>query len=809
MNPDFPPLSLQPPDIRARRRERRGFTIPPTFTPQERRDIANRWQLHFREIDTAVQRLSPEARRAIYLKLTHNRRLTKDDLVGTGFAFMSPPGETESLVVPRDPTKLDKLEKRVSKFAEGESTGRPPGTDLATAVQTIELGNPLDRLSEELVAQYEDLIKRDHFVYEIEVASFSSYRQRARRDVEAIILDIHRSLGRGIHGSVYEHEVQGQGARLVLWSTGAKLREFVESEAWWRKIVFFDGRPKFETFSEVFANFNIADITLVPPPEDAETICVVDTGVAAGNPFLKPVLRADISRSFIRNFSATEDVSGHGSGVASLAAYYQFETAVGGINRAGARIVSARITDDVGQFDVPYLPDDTAHREAEARLLSTVLREIVEHYAPMGIRIFLLSFQIVGHIWSKATRRNVARNAWVGRTIDRLSREHDVIFVAITGNMTPADVSELLNIIDYPDYLLRPLAKLHDPGQAALSVTVGSIAHAATVAVAPLVPIALESEPSPFTRSGPGFGDSNKPDVVERGGNLVRDPNSNLVVSNLATDILMASSRLTPAVQHGHGTSFAAPRVAYHLAVINRDLRSIGVQASSSLIRALLEASAERPQASEVFGADENCAVIGYGLPDGSKATECTGNSVLLYWDGDLPANATALFRLYVPSELRTAGRGRKRIIVCVASQPAVQQWGVEEYLGVSMKFRVFRGDQNLDDIQALLQREDDEENQPAHKDITANELEGIIGISRRSDGTLQRDSFEWSDHKETYSANDYVIAVSLKPSSWLRDETVPISVVVRVEDTTDRYQALYAQVQARVQAAVRVRATT
>jgi hypothetical protein len=186
---------------------------------------------------------------------------------------------------------------------------------------------------------------------------------------------------------------------------------------------------------------------------------------------------------------------------------------------------------------------------------------------------------------------------------------------------------------------------------------------------------------------------------------------------------------------------------------------------------------------------------------------DCAGNSVLLYWNGNLPVDATALFNLYVPPELQSAGRGGKRIVVCVASQPTVQQWGVEEYIGVSMKFRLFRGDQDLVQIQALLQREADEQNIAAEKEIQVQEHDSVLGVSRRSFGTIQRDSFEWRHHKTEYSQNNYVLAISLKPASWVHDEDVPVAVVVRIEDTTGKYQELYAQIRARVQVPVRARA--
>src|SRR4029077_12688058 len=98
---------------------------------------------------------------------------------------------------------------------------------------------------------------------------------------------------------------------------------------------------------------------------------------------------------------------------------------------------------------------------------------------------------------------------------------HDIVFVTITGNLTPFEVGELQNEDSFPEYLLRPLAKLLDPGQAAIAVTAGSVAHSSRVIVSQYSAIAQASQPSPFTRSGRGFGDSTKPDFVERGGNLV------------------------------------------------------------------------------------------------------------------------------------------------------------------------------------------------------------------------------------------------------------------------------------------------
>jgi len=722
---------------------------------------------------------------------------------------MSAPGLDESLVVARK-MGLEKFDERIKGFGEGDEPGRPKGTELATALQSIELGNPKDRLSDEVFAAYEAWCAEDWVTYEIEIASFASHPSTQRKEVELILLEIHAVLARGIRGNVFEADVSARSARIVLRSNGATFREFVEDAKWWRKIVFFDARPRFETFSQVLQAFNVGDVSIEGPPPDAETLCIIDTGVAALNPFLDKVIRRDLSRSFIVGCSPTADENGHGSGVASLAAYYQVEYQNGGSNRAAAFIASARIMSDDGQLDVPQVENEDQDRQQQARLLSKILREIVEHYRPQGIRVFVLAFQILGHIWGKAARRQVARNAWVARTIDNLCREYDVVFVTITGNVSPQDVAELLQNATHPEHLLRPLAKVLDPGHAALAVASGSVASSANVVVAPQVPIALPQQPSPFTRSGPGFGESIKPDVVERGGNLVRDPAFNTVVSNVGTNIVMASGKLTPALQNSNGTSFAAPRVAHHLALICNSLRELGVEPTAPLLRAILAASAERPVGSEMLGDDENLALLGYGLPDGFAATECQNHSVLLYWQGTLSSDGNALFRIHVPAELASNGRGKKRIVVSVATAPQVQTWGIAEYLGAEMKFRLFCGDKNSDEIEALLQRDEDEKNVAAK--VGVDDLKMNLGITRRSVGALQRDTYEWSVHKEDFSAEDYTLAVTLTGASWVKkDSVVPVAVVVRLEDTTGRYAELYARVRASIRAriAAQARATT
>lgn len=181
MNPELPPLALPQPLIRPRRQERRGWGgAPPPIPAAERRVIALRIHAQKRQIDQAVRLLSPEARRAVFLKLKHDRPLTKGDLAGTDLVFMSAPGIDESLVVTRK-EGLDKFDERIQKFGEGDEPGRPKGTELATALRSMELGEPKDRLAAEVFATYDEWCAAEWVIYEIEIASFASHPATQRK----------------------------------------------------------------------------------------------------------------------------------------------------------------------------------------------------------------------------------------------------------------------------------------------------------------------------------------------------------------------------------------------------------------------------------------------------------------------------------------------------------------------------------------------------------------------------------------------------------------------------------------------------
>src|SRR5690606_28623385 len=100
---------------------------------------------------------------------------------------------------------------------------------------------------------------------------------------------------------------------------------------------------------------------ITPPNADAPVICVIDSGISSGNPFLQPVTREELLKSFLTGAPENpSDENGHGSGVASLAAYYALKLAEGEENIGRAWIAGARILDAGNQIE-------------EKRLLSKII----------------------------------------------------------------------------------------------------------------------------------------------------------------------------------------------------------------------------------------------------------------------------------------------------------------------------------------------------------------------------------------------------------------------------------------------------
>lgn len=798
MNNEFPPLQLASPQSLRRRKERPRKPPLPEEIVARRAEIARILGIQVSSLSKALSAMSNDERQAMFYKIEHDQPI---DVSGTGLKKMYAPGKNVTLVIPKE-DNLDKLANKIDDFGGGDlRNGRPPNEDFGHITQ-FGPGDPKDRLSDELFDQYEMLCGQSWVICEIEVISLLQGKNQQRDEIAEILSELKASFSSGVHGTLFEHEEIKGTCRAVIRVTGNMFRNLVEDQSWQRKIAWFEPKPKFETFQSVWRDFDVAQVGISPPTDDAPVVCVVDSGITVGNPFLAPVTREDQLHSFLLEKPDNPyDEFGHGSGVASLAAYYALNLDKDGENRGKVWVAGARILNEHNQLE-------------DERLFSKVIREVVEKFVEYGVKIFVLAVGDTAKTWNPKTKRTIPRKSWVARTLDDLSRNYDVVFVTCTGNIVLSEITEYLEDgISYPRYLAEEDACLLDPGQASLALTVGSIAPGTLVVSNPATAIAEPHGASPFTRTGPGIRGEVKPELVEYGGNLVHDKEGGWVTKNPGVDVVMASNQLSPAVTHQQGTSFAAPRVAHKLALVQRDLEDVLEQPTAALIKAFLVNSCVYRGEIASFQEEMDSVrpkhwqqILGYGFPSDLRATDCDDYSAVAYFQGDIEPDKVLFFDIPIPDELR-ASTQQKRITVTVVHMPQVQRWGLERYHGTDVKWRMFRGNVNQDEIIAAMARDEEESDDEAE---LPNELKFQYGIQQRSRGTIQHDIHEWTRHLEGYSENHYTLAIAAY-ERWGRTnpDEVPFAIVVRVEDTGRKAKVYSAISQALIELQIQAEART
>ena len=141
------------------------------------------------------------------------------------------------------------------------------------------------------------------------------------------------------------------------------------------------------------------------PPDNAPTLAVLDSGIAAAHPLIGPAVGD--AQSFTDNEDPSDE-RGHGTSVAGHALYGDVASvAQSQAHQARLRILSGKIAD---------------HRIARELLENRLVRAVRYFNETYGCRVFNLSF---GDFTKPYRGGHVDRLA---ATIDWLSREHDVLF---------------------------------------------------------------------------------------------------------------------------------------------------------------------------------------------------------------------------------------------------------------------------------------------------------------------------------------------------------------------------------------------
>lgn len=533
------------------------------------------------------------------------------------------------------------------------------------------------------------------------------------------------------------------------------------------------------------------DIGEIPPPvapaDGVPSIAVLDSGLTTGHPLIGPAVGD--SEGFVPPDRRSDDQipQGHGTFVSGLALYGDVAAAL----RRGEFVPSLRL------FSGRVFKDDGSDRtDFVERSVEEAVRYFLTEY---GCRVFNLSYGDLNKVYDGRHLRGMAY------TLDRLSRNFNVLFVVSSGNRSlntlPTPLRE-----HYPDYLFDSENRILDPGTALSAVTVGGLAeHEATQdaqrypAHVEAMPVARRNQPSPVTRCGPSVNDAIKPDFVEYGGNLATDRLGNPQHRGMGVLSLNSGFATGRPFCEDVGSSFAAPVVARKAARLLAELPG----ASPNLLRALLGAHARWPEACAALldpedraqGREKLLRAVGYGRVEEEALYRSLDRTVTLVAEEEIEANRHHFFHVPVP-ETWWNGRRWRAVRVALAYTPEVRTTRLD-YRATRIRFSFVVAD-TLDDVTAAFRR---------NRDTGMGERNSNRWISgdKRSAGTLQVS--EWRFGRRPTS-NGLFVVVTRQDAPWSpvpdRLESYALSVVL--DDRENAEANLYAEVHAILQARAGVR---
>ncbi|HKF82541.1 MAG TPA: S8 family peptidase [Solirubrobacterales bacterium] len=527
---------------------------------------------------------------------------------------------------------------------------------------------------------------------------------------------------------------------------------------------------------------------------DGEAIGVLDDGVASGHPLLDGLVASE------RSFPAEHEwqpIGAHGTLVAGLAAYGDFEVPLrdGHLLEGRGPIHCARVLE-------PDPGPTTATRFPPGSLVHRVIEEAIRTlHGEDGVRVFNLS---IGSEYAYSG----PHVALPTESLDFLIRELGIVVVVAAGNhpVHPAVMSMDSGghvLTDYPSYTLHELARVCEPGPAALALTVGSIARSD----APQTPdgtarvgdraVAKAEEISPFSRTGPGAYKGVKPDLVEYGGNWVVNDTGNLDYANSGVASVSLGDGGGRLFGLAAGTSFAAPRVSRLAA----DIWGRYPDASPNLVRALIGIASRVPRAVEAQfpGDEERLRAVGYGRPVPELALDSGVNRVVMYFDGEMDANTVAVHPVPIPDSF-ARGRSQRRISVALAFDPPVRRQR-REYLAGEMSFDFLRNVEP-DEIAARYARQGAD-----RVDLWTDRhrLKLKPGSTRTARSTLQVRRI-FPRELRVDDGDTYYLAVKHKPAPWTSGGTQRYAVVVEIVDEERQQLDIYAEAKQQIQVRPRIR---
>ncbi|MGG1369323.1 S8 family peptidase [Priestia megaterium] len=373
-------------------------------------------------------------------------------------------------------------------------------------------------------------------------------------------------------------------------------------------------------------------------------VCIFDTGINHQDTLLNQFIHDSIDEVIAHNYN-TE----HGSFVASRIIFRDNieEQLSSGLLQPRAKVLDVRIFG----LDGTGIEINLSERE----LTSAIRRTVVRFHEQ--IKVYNLSIGFVD-MRTDATTLNDRQVSRLAEELDYLSKKYGVLFVISAGNIRRA-----IDPYTYPDHFESDSTRILPPSEAFLGLSVGSLAHKnINGALGDL------EHPSPFSRRGPGFGETRKPDLVANGGNILRDGTS--------SDVIKVAAINEQGIVYNNGTSFAAPIVSSYAA----ELFDVFPGISPNLVKALLIHFSDISPNTYIYPRyifDH----VGFGMPNIEHCLESLSTKATYVHEGTLEPKTYYTIPFWIPSILTNrSGRKKLRVRITIVWNPLVDRLKGEDY---------------------------------------------------------------------------------------------------------------------------------
>ena len=563
------------------------------------------------------------------------------------------------------------------------------------------------------------------------------------------------------------------------------------------------------------------------------SICILDKGVNNGHPLISPVLDdGDMHTTFADHIVQDNSLSGHGTGMAGIATYFNLEEALESNSsmEINHKLESVRFVDDQIKNDVELYADVTSKAISLAEISKPNNKRVIAMPVTAG-------FDLNADKKDKRYFRGDGKPTSWSAGIDNLAlgnygAEHtDSRLIIISAGNT--ECYEIEEVDDYKAAVATH--SVEDPAQSWNALTVGAFTDKFGITEDPLyksfIPLVEKGSYSPVTSSSLMWEHKwpIKPEIVLEGGNVGYNKDSqDIKYDNFEHLELLTTNKsyhLGKLFTTMNGTSSATAQAANLAIRIMNEYPNIWPQT----VKAIMVHSARWTDSmiSQAFGDKEInklkktdlrqlLRIVGYGRPNLNQALYSFKNSVNLIIEDELQPfkksksgvtiNEMALHEIPWPSEV-LIGLGETpvemRVTLSYFIDPSPGEIGWEDkyrYPGCRLSFDVNNTNECKEHFLYRINKKikDEEKSKGRSYDNINDSNRWLLGMNNRNVGSIHSDI--WEDTAANLAENRY-IAVYPGGGWWKErrylnkyDSKIRYSLIVSIstpEEAIDLYSSI------------------